>query len=170
MSLYCAVAPTITIPQAEAVAVQLVPAPSQILGTGEAVITLDLDQDVAGPSTARPVCQNKSKGKGVKRSTTFTSSNTAKTYGDMEDDEEGSFEYPAYLFQEPPSKLKVDKLRKHALIAKVKKDTAIYNFFELAKGILGPMKNALLTVAGTKIPHDKSGGDHAYQAANPTDI
>ena len=140
--------------------------------TGEPVITLDLDtvtEPISGPSTRPAVHQFKSRGKGVKCTGTFTSSNMARTYGEMEEEEEFSFEYPAYLYQEPPSKLKVEDLRKHALIAQIKKDTSVYNFLEMAKGVIGPMKNAFLTAAGHTVPDERAGGDHCYQAANPNE-
>ena len=170
--------PTIQLSQVQPVAVQVVLSTSQVATNGEAIITLDLETDMIEPipgtsrGTTASVHQIRSGGKGVKRnaSATFTSSNTAKTYGDADAEEDDLVQYPAYLYQEPPSKLKVEDLRKHALIAKIKKDTSIYNFFELAKGILTPMKSTFLTVAGHQVPQPKPSGDHEYGAVHPSDI
>ena len=42
------------------------------------------------------------------------------------------------------------------------------NFFELARGLLGPMKDALLMASGKNVSANKTSGDHCYQANDPT--
>ena len=41
-------------------------------------------------------------------------------------------------------------------------------FFELAKGVLGPLKDALVTIAGNEVAEKCNKSDHNYQANNPT--
>ena len=167
MQNFFSVEPTIKFGnQQEAV---ILPASSQMSATGEQIITLDLDPEhrpgpSAGFSTVR---LSRSRGKGIKR--TNSNTNTAKTYGDIDSDVgDADVNYPAFLYQEPPRKLKTEDLRKHALITKIKKDQSIATFFDLAKGVLGPLKNALIKIAGQQVPNNNGSGDHDYQATNPT--
>ena len=105
-------------------------------------------------------------------STASTSSNTAVQYSEMADNEPSVSQeifYPAYLFQPPPSQLKFEDLRRHALIAKIERDRATTRFFNLCHGILGPLKDALLAISGVprNAQNNPNDSDHNYQCATP---
>ena len=156
--------PTIVIPK-----IRTVPANSQVSATGEEVVTFELG-DVVGPSQeVAPVVSAKksSNGHGVKRS---LSSNTAPQCGDANQAATVSdVYYPAYIFQSAPSKLKIEELRRHACISEIKKNDAMCNFFELAKGLLGPMKDALIAAGhNTNSGGTPKTGEHCYGANIPT--
>ena len=166
ISLCFTVVPTIQIGPAQAVTMQL-PSTSS---PAEDVISLPLDPEVLEltPSTSsgkgKAVC-----GKGKKR--TYSSTNTAPDYAEAQGDSVSDNYYPAYLYQTPPSKLTMDHLRKHALITKKERNKAQINFFQIATGLLGPMKEALIAMASSsdKKNSPNSSGDHPYTSQNVTD-
>ena len=130
---------------------------------GEEVNILDLDKEPPAPvpSTSTGKVQPR---RGTKRA---HSTNTAPDYSDQKDDTVSGVYYPAYLFQEAPSQLKIDELRRHAIISEIKKNDAMCNFFELARGVLGPLKDALLVASGREATPKSNEGDHAYKANDP---
>ena len=142
---------------------------SQRNQAGEDIITLDLEPDnVVGPTqgTTPQVSACKSTNhRGVKRSLTY-SSNTAPEFNEETVSEEVN--YPTYLYQPAPSKLKIDELQRHACISVIKKNNTMCTFFELAKGILGPLKDALVSAVGNEVGEKSNKSDHNYQATNPT--
>ena len=152
---------------AEPVLVQ-VPATLQRTATVEKVITLDLD-----PTEVVPPSQNAQQGtvsaykstskRAVKRTYTEATSNTAPDFSQMADavsDDEQY--YPAYLFQNVPSKLQMENLRKMALISIIETNKAEQNVLDMLKGCVGPFKNALLAMCGEHVPENREAGDHAY--------
>ena len=142
---------------------------SQRAASGQEVITLDLDQEIVelSENVTPDVSAWKSvAGRGVKRSLA-QSSNTAAQYGE-ETRRNDEVYYPAYLNNPAPTNLKIEELRRHAVISEIKKNDAMCNFFEVAKGVLGPLKNVLLASAGREIPTAHNGNDHTYQSQDPT--
>ena len=153
--------------QPEAVLVQL-PATSQRAPSGEEVITLDLDlsevvppsQNAEGLLTARRGTTRHA----VKRTYASTSSNTAPDYAEAGESVSDEQYYPAYLFQNVPSKLQTENLRKMALISIIEKNKAQTNVYEMLKGCVGPLKNVLVGVASQYGIGNEGGGDHTYIA------
>ena len=148
---------------AEPVMIQ-VPSTSKTNAAGEEVITLEIEPGLLQPeneTTPVPVGKKSTGRRGVKR--TYESSNTAPDYaatGDTSVSDEQIF--PAYLFQNVPSKLQTDNLRKLALVSIIEHNKAATNFYDLCKGCIGPLKNALLAMAGQQLADTISTDDHAY--------
>ena len=108
-------------PQGEAVLVQL---PGNAV-LGEEVITLDLDPEIIAPSQTTPLSACKATPRrAVKRSYASASSNTAPDYAEVGDAVSEEQYYPVYLFQNVPSKLQIENLRKMALISIIEKNKA----------------------------------------------
>ena len=68
----------------------------------------------------------------------------------------------------PPTSLKTEELRKHALICKIKKDHATAHFLTVLTGVLGPFKDACLAMLGfPRNAQPSNDHDHNYQSAQP---
>ena len=80
------------------------------------------------------------------------------------EDPESKLNIPAYLYRAAPTKLKIEELRKHAIIANIEKSREIANFFRRSTGVLGPLKDYLLSQPKLKVPAEN---EHGY-AFHPT--
>ena len=169
--IFYLVQPTIQFNAAEPVRVQV---PGK---NAEDIITLELEADVIPPTpvtstetakSAAPTCKGKSvRGRGVKR--TYSSTNTAPDYAESaaQNDSVSDQYYPAYLFQTPPSQFTMDVLCKHALISKIERNKAETTFYQMATGILGPMKQALISLGNeTRSSTPTAASDHEYHSQN----
>ena len=144
---------------------------SQKAPSGEEVITLDLDHGLVEPTqnvTPEVSVHKSQSGRGVKRFLSYAStSNTAVEYKADNTVSHDVF-YPTYLSHPTPSNLKIEELCRHTVISEIKKNDAMCSFFEVVKGILGPLKNVLLVSAGKDVPDYDNVHDHMYQSQDPT--
>ena len=79
------------------------------------------------------------------------------------EDPDSKFNIPAYLYRAAPTKLKIEELRKHAIIADIEKSREMAIFFRRCTGVLGPLKD-LLSQPKLKVPVEN---EHGY-AFHPT--
>ena len=161
--LCTSVPPTIQLGPPEQVTL---PAVAQRGENGEKVITLDFGRDVSPPtpSTSTTTTIRKStSGRCVKRS------NPTEEKETRNEDSVSDGYYPAYLFQNPPQKLKTDDLRRQALISMIETNKSVQSFFDLAKGMLTPLKTVLVGLAENSsctAQNQAPQEDHAYTNQN----
>ena len=166
------VQPTITMGPAEQMPLT-VAALSQRDGNGEEIITLALEPEIIPPTPSTSAAATSStatkrnkttSGRGVKKSspTEGANANEENQEDDSAEDVSEGF-YPAYLFQNPPKKLKTDDLRRQALISMIEANKSLQGFFDQAKTLIGPIKSFLSVTPANSACNVNS---HSTQEAN----
>ena len=75
------------------------------------------------------------------------------------EDPDSKIHIPQYMYMPAPTKLKMEELRKHAIIADIEKSKQMANFFRRCTGVLGPLKDYLLSQPKLK---PAESGEHGY--------